>query len=65
MLLSRCGISRPGTRIWGRLDEAREIVERLIRTVTRVVAPSVIPYRNPEHRELFLSGLRMAAGETT
>jgi hypothetical protein len=26
--------------------------------------PSVIPFRNPEHRELFLSGLRLAAGET-
>ena len=25
---------------------------------------SVVPYRSPEHRELFLSGLRLAAGET-
>jgi len=24
---------------------------------------SVLPYRNPEDRELFLSGLRIAAGE--
>ena len=48
----------------GRLDEARAIVERL-RTITSVVVPSVIPYRNPEHRELFLSGLRLAAGEAT
>jgi TolB-like protein/class 3 adenylate cyclase len=47
----------------GRLDEAREIVKRL-RETTAVVVPSVIPYRNPEHRELFLSGLRLAAGET-
>jgi adenylate cyclase len=47
----------------GRLDEAREIVSRL-REITPVVIPSVIPYRNPEHRELFLSGLRLAAGET-
>ena len=46
----------------GRLDEAREIVSRL-RLITPVVIPSVIPYRNPEHRELFLSGLRLAAGE--
>jgi adenylate cyclase len=46
----------------GRLDEAREIVSRL-RAITPVVIPSVIPYRNPEHRELFLSGLRLAAGE--
>jgi adenylate cyclase len=47
----------------GRLDEAREIVERL-RAITSVVVPGVTPYRNPEHRELFLSGLRLAAGET-
>ena len=46
----------------GRLDEAREIVRRL-REITPVVMPSVIPYRNPEQRELFLSGLRLAAGE--
>jgi TolB-like protein len=46
----------------GRLEEAREIVKRLL-TVTRVVVPSVTPYRNPDDRELFLSGLRLAAGE--
>jgi tetratricopeptide (TPR) repeat protein len=46
----------------GRLDEARDIVKRL-RAITPVVVPSVIPYRNPEDRELFLSGLRLAAGE--
>jgi pentatricopeptide repeat protein len=46
----------------GRLDEARDVVERL-RAITPVVVPSVPPYRNPEHRELFLSGLRLAAGE--
>jgi TolB-like protein len=46
----------------GRLDEAREIVRRL-RVVTSVVVPSATPYRNAEHRDLFLSGLRLAAGE--
>jgi TolB-like protein len=46
----------------GRLDEAREIVKRL-KTITPVVVPSVVPYRNPDHRELFLSGLRLAAGK--
>jgi adenylate cyclase len=46
----------------GRLGEAREIVARL-RTITPVVVPEVVPFRNPEHRELFLSGLRLAAGE--
>jgi TolB-like protein/class 3 adenylate cyclase len=46
----------------GRLDEAREVVERL-RAISPVVVPSVIPARNPEHRELCFSGLRLAAGE--
>jgi adenylate cyclase len=46
----------------GRLDEAREIVERL-RTITPVVVPNVSYLRNAEHRELLLSGLRLAAGE--
>ena len=48
----------------GRLDDAREIVARL-RAITPVVMPANVPYRNPEHRELYLSGLRLAAGETT
>jgi adenylate cyclase len=48
----------------GRLDDAREIVTRL-RTITPVAVPDVSYLRNSEHRELFLSGLRLAAGETT
>jgi adenylate cyclase len=48
----------------GRLDDAREVVERL-RGITSVVVPSATPLRNAEHRELFLSGLRLAMGETT
>jgi adenylate cyclase len=48
----------------GRLDEAQRVVDRL-RAITSVVVPSYTPYRNPEHRELFLSGLRLAAGEET
>jgi adenylate cyclase len=48
----------------GRLDDAREIVARL-RAVTPVVTPNLSFLRNAEHRELFLSGLRLAAGETT
>jgi tetratricopeptide (TPR) repeat protein len=47
----------------GRLDEAREMVQRL-RAITSVVVPNATQYRNPEQRELFLSGLRLAAGET-
>jgi TolB-like protein/class 3 adenylate cyclase len=44
----------------GRPNDAQEIVARL-----RAITPRVIPgdplLRNPEHRELFLSGLRLAA----
>jgi TolB-like protein/class 3 adenylate cyclase len=47
----------------GRLDEARAIVARL-RAITPLVVPSVLPWRNPEDRELLLSGLRLAMGET-
>jgi adenylate cyclase len=47
----------------GRLDEALTIVARL-RAIAPMLAPSGLPYRNPEDRELFLSGLRLAAGET-
>jgi len=46
----------------GRLDDAREIVARL-RTITPIVKPDASYLRNPEHRELLLSGLRLAAGE--
>jgi adenylate cyclase len=46
----------------GRLEEARDIVNRL-RAVTPIVVPSVLRYRKPEHRELFLSGLRAATAE--
>ena len=46
----------------GRLDEAREIVKQL-RVITSVVIPDVSHYRNAEQRELFLTGLRLAAGE--
>jgi adenylate cyclase len=46
----------------GRLDEARAIVARL-----RAIAPQIVPrdllWRNPEDREPFLSGLRLAIGE--
>jgi hypothetical protein len=48
----------------GRLDDARDAVTRL-RAVTPVVMPDASYLRNPEHRELFLSGLRLAAGEET
>jgi TolB-like protein len=46
----------------GRLDDAREVVKRL-RAITSVVIPDASFLRNAEQRELFLSGLRLAAGE--
>jgi len=52
----------------GRLDDAREIIARL-RAVTSAAEPDVshdVPhFRNLEHRELILSGLRLAAAEKT
>jgi TolB-like protein/class 3 adenylate cyclase len=48
----------------GRLDEAREIIKRL-RAITPVVIADPFRFRNSEHRELVLSGLRLAAGEGT
>jgi adenylate cyclase len=46
----------------GRLDDARGIVGQL-RAITPVVVPRSTPFRNPQHSELFLSGLRLAAAE--
>ena len=48
----------------GRLDEARAIVSRL-RAITSIVIPDTSNLRNAEHRELFLSGLRLAVGGAT
>jgi TolB-like protein len=48
----------------GRLDEARAIIARL-RALTPLVVPSDLPFRDPEDRELLLSGLRLAMGEVT
>jgi adenylate cyclase len=46
----------------GRLDEAREIIARL-RVLTPHPVSTAAQLRNPADRELFLSGLRAAAGE--
>jgi adenylate cyclase len=46
----------------GRLDEARAIVAKL-RAITPQVVPSYLAWRNPEDRELLLSGLRLAMDE--
>ena len=46
----------------GRLGDAREIITRL-RAITPAVMPRASVMRNPADRELFHSGLRLAAGE--
>jgi adenylate cyclase len=46
-----------------RFDEASDVIRRL-RAISPVVIPDAGHLRNPEHRELFLSGLRLAIGET-
>ena len=46
----------------GRFVEAREIVT-LLGAITSQIVPSYLPYRRPEHRELLVSGLRLAANE--
>jgi len=45
----------------GRLDEAQVAIARL-REVAPLVVPNVVNWRNPDHRRLYLSGLRLAAG---
>ena len=48
----------------GRLDEAREIINGL-RNMTSVLIPSATHWRDPQQREFYLEGLRLAAGERT
>jgi hypothetical protein len=45
-----------------RLEDARAIIGQL-RLLTPYVVPTIQLFRDPRHRELFLSGLRLAAGE--
>ena len=47
----------------GRLDEARETIAQL-QAITPIVIPHPLPLRKPEHQELWLSGFRLAMGET-
>ena len=46
-----------------RANDAREIVVRL-RSITSAVVTDASWLRNVDHRELYLSGLRLASGET-
>jgi len=47
-----------------RLDDARDVIARL-RAMTPKLIPDASYLRNAEHRELCLSGLHLATGETT
>ncbi len=45
----------------GRFDEAHEMVQRL-RRLTPLIVPTAEHWRDPQQRELYLSGLRLAVG---
>ena len=47
----------------GRLHDAKEVLNRM-RTITPVVMTDASYFRKPEHREILISGLRLAVGET-
>jgi tetratricopeptide (TPR) repeat protein len=47
----------------GRLDEARDVVKRLRAITPAVIPPDIMYLRNAQHRELYLSGLHLAADE--
>ena len=49
----------------GRLDDARATVARLRALTPEVIPTYPLPFRDPAHREQYLSGLRLAAGDTT
>jgi adenylate cyclase len=48
----------------GRLDEARATIARLRAVTPEVMVNYPLPFRDPRHRELYLSGLRLALGES-
>src|SRR5262249_20336088 len=47
----------------GLLDEARATIARLRAITPEVMVNYPLPFRDPRHRELYLSGLRLALGE--
>jgi len=49
----------------GRLDEARSTIARLRALTPEVMVNYPLPFRDPQHRELYFSGLRLALGETS
>jgi hypothetical protein len=53
----------PATAHSGRLEEARAVVARL-RAITREVMTTASWFHNAEQRELLITGLRLAIGQT-
>jgi TolB-like protein len=49
----------------GLLDEARTTIARLRAITPEVMVNYPLPFRDPQHRELYFAGLRLALGETT
>jgi adenylate cyclase len=49
----------------GLLDEARTTIARLRAITSEVMVNYPLPFRDPQHRELYFSGLRLALGEAT
>jgi TolB-like protein len=49
----------------GLLDEARTTIGRLRALTPEVMVNYPLPFRDPQHRELYFSGLRLAMSETT
>src|SRR5215472_2257082 len=47
----------------GLLDEARATIARLRAITPEVMVNYPLPFRDPQHRELYLSGLRLAADQ--
>jgi tetratricopeptide (TPR) repeat protein len=49
----------------GLLNEARRTIARLRAITPEVMVNYPLPFRDPQHRELYFSGLRLVMGETT
>jgi adenylate cyclase len=47
----------------GMFNEAHTMIARLRAITPEVMVNYPLPFRDPEHRELYLSGLRLAMGE--
>jgi hypothetical protein len=57
-------LSGGALRSYGLLDEARVTIARLRALTPEVIPTYQFPFRDPSHRELYFSGLRLAMGAT-